>query len=594
MVERTLDPEDRVTQFEALTAAAYWELARAGVEVAAVEAGLGGRYDATSVIRSAVQVLTNVSLEHTRWLGPTERTSREEKLAVVPTGGTAGRRAARPGGAAGRGSESSLSAAHGCCCWDVTSADPRGASCARAAPSSERTSLSRWRRREAFARCARPRTGARGGRSVAHAGPARGGGRTSRSRSWTARTTLPGAAALAGALVDVVEGRRTVGVMSVLDDKDASAMLATLLPLFGAGRVHALLARRARCRPRRSRACRASSAARPSRSSPRRARRLQRARELARAGRAPCSSPAPYTCCPTWPAPACCEGRRDAARPHAGPRRDRGRGRDPRCSSRSATASGGCCSSAELRFGSGHRPSGTLCLAGIPSRRAASVNDASPSFGIENDGLNLAVNLLVFFLFVIWRRARLLDVRGREPAPRRPDAGRLRHRGLAVPLHRDDRLHDRAPARVPRGPPRARARGQGRREAARAAREPHLPQLRRRGRADLPALPELHAQAEGAVPRAAASRSTRAGGSALTARPRSPASLRSAAEPRRGRAPGAPARRGRRGARRSARAPASASPTASARASTAGHRADLDGDPARPRRARRRSRRPNR
>ena len=87
-VDRTLEPGDRVTQFEALTAAAYWELARAGVAVAVVEAGLGGRYDATSVIRSDVQVLTNVSLEHTRWLGPTERHIAEEKLAIVPTAGT--------------------------------------------------------------------------------------------------------------------------------------------------------------------------------------------------------------------------------------------------------------------------------------------------------------------------------------------------------------------------------------------------------------------------------------------------------------------------------------------------------------------------
>ena len=47
------------------------ELARSGAEVAVVEAGLGGRYDATNVIPSEVQVLTNVSLEHTRWLGPT-------------------------------------------------------------------------------------------------------------------------------------------------------------------------------------------------------------------------------------------------------------------------------------------------------------------------------------------------------------------------------------------------------------------------------------------------------------------------------------------------------------------------------------------
>jgi dihydrofolate synthase / folylpolyglutamate synthase len=88
LVDRTLAPGDRVTQFEALTAAAYWELARAGVEAAAIEAGLGGRYDATSVIDSSVQVLTNVGLEHTRWLGPTERHIAEEKLAVVRPQGT--------------------------------------------------------------------------------------------------------------------------------------------------------------------------------------------------------------------------------------------------------------------------------------------------------------------------------------------------------------------------------------------------------------------------------------------------------------------------------------------------------------------------
>jgi dihydrofolate synthase / folylpolyglutamate synthase len=83
LVDRTLGPGDHVTQFEALTAAAYWELARSGVEVAVIEAGLGGRYDATSVIDASVQVLTNVGLEHTRWLGPTERHIAEEKLAVV-------------------------------------------------------------------------------------------------------------------------------------------------------------------------------------------------------------------------------------------------------------------------------------------------------------------------------------------------------------------------------------------------------------------------------------------------------------------------------------------------------------------------------
>lgn len=87
-VNRTLAQDDRVTQFELLTAAALWEMAAQGVDVAVVEAGLGGRYDATSVIDSGVTVLTNVGLEHTRWLGPTLTDIAEEKLAVVREGGT--------------------------------------------------------------------------------------------------------------------------------------------------------------------------------------------------------------------------------------------------------------------------------------------------------------------------------------------------------------------------------------------------------------------------------------------------------------------------------------------------------------------------
>src|SRR5919205_999483 len=87
-VNRTLEEGDRVTQFEALTAAAYSELAEAGVDVAVVEAGLGGRYDATNVLPSRVQVVTNVGLEHTRWLGPTIADIAGEKLDIVRPGGT--------------------------------------------------------------------------------------------------------------------------------------------------------------------------------------------------------------------------------------------------------------------------------------------------------------------------------------------------------------------------------------------------------------------------------------------------------------------------------------------------------------------------
>src|SRR5271156_3053536 len=87
-VNHTLEGDDHVTQFELLTAAALWAMAELQVEVAVVEAGLGGRYDATSVIDSRVTVLTNVGLEHTRWLGPTVTDIAEEKLAVLRTGTT--------------------------------------------------------------------------------------------------------------------------------------------------------------------------------------------------------------------------------------------------------------------------------------------------------------------------------------------------------------------------------------------------------------------------------------------------------------------------------------------------------------------------
>jgi dihydrofolate synthase/folylpolyglutamate synthase len=71
------------TQFEALTAAALAEFASASVDVAVVEAGLGGRHDATNVLRAPVAVLTNVALEHTAVLGSTREAIAAEKLAVV-------------------------------------------------------------------------------------------------------------------------------------------------------------------------------------------------------------------------------------------------------------------------------------------------------------------------------------------------------------------------------------------------------------------------------------------------------------------------------------------------------------------------------
>ncbi|MFN2627042.1 MAG: folylpolyglutamate synthase/dihydrofolate synthase family protein [Gaiellaceae bacterium] len=74
------------TQFEVLTAAALAVFAEAGVDVAVVEAGLGGRHDATNVLRTEVVVLTSVGLEHTDVLGHSREQIAAEKLAVVPEG----------------------------------------------------------------------------------------------------------------------------------------------------------------------------------------------------------------------------------------------------------------------------------------------------------------------------------------------------------------------------------------------------------------------------------------------------------------------------------------------------------------------------
>ncbi len=76
------------TQFESVTAAALVAFADGGVDVAVVEAGLGGRHDATNVLRAPVVVLTNVALDHMDVLGETREEIAAEKLAVVYPGVT--------------------------------------------------------------------------------------------------------------------------------------------------------------------------------------------------------------------------------------------------------------------------------------------------------------------------------------------------------------------------------------------------------------------------------------------------------------------------------------------------------------------------
>lgn len=87
-VELVRQPAERLqaTQFEIVTAAALAAFAAAGVDVAVVEAGLGGRLDATNVLQTRVVLLTNVGLDHTDVLGNTVEEIAREKLAVAHEG----------------------------------------------------------------------------------------------------------------------------------------------------------------------------------------------------------------------------------------------------------------------------------------------------------------------------------------------------------------------------------------------------------------------------------------------------------------------------------------------------------------------------
>ena len=83
VADRTAGDEGPVTQFELLTAAAFVAFAAARVEYAVIEAGLGGRLDATNVIPSQLTVLTSVGYDHTEWLGETLEEIAAEKVAVL-------------------------------------------------------------------------------------------------------------------------------------------------------------------------------------------------------------------------------------------------------------------------------------------------------------------------------------------------------------------------------------------------------------------------------------------------------------------------------------------------------------------------------
>jgi dihydrofolate synthase/folylpolyglutamate synthase len=81
--------EDRPTFFENLTALCFHIIAESGVDVAVIEAGMGGRYDATSLCDAAAVVVTPIGMDHTQYLGSTLKAIASEKFAAVRNGAPA-------------------------------------------------------------------------------------------------------------------------------------------------------------------------------------------------------------------------------------------------------------------------------------------------------------------------------------------------------------------------------------------------------------------------------------------------------------------------------------------------------------------------
>lgn len=226
-VDRNLPEGEAVTQFELATAAAFLAFAAAGVEAAAIEAGLGGRRDATNTIHSRVTVLTSVGLDHTQWLGESEEEIAADKLAVLrdhstlvlgrvsPAVGALAERTARE-----RGAE-----------LIIAPEDPDPGVLLRAP--------GRFQRRNFALACAAAEAFLGELESARVAKVAAGleiPGRLERVAGdppafLDAAHNPEGAAALAEALPEVAAGRPVVACLAVLGDKDAVAIVRALAPV---------------------------------------------------------------------------------------------------------------------------------------------------------------------------------------------------------------------------------------------------------------------------------------------------------------------------------------------------------------------------
>jgi len=225
-VNRGLEEGDAVTQFEVATGAAFVAFAAARVEVAVIEAGLGGRLDATNTIPSKVTVLTSIGLDHTELLGETELEIAAEKLAVLRDHTTLvrGRVSSSVAELTGR-----TAAEHGAKLI-VAPEDPGEAIELRAPGRFQRRNFALARAAaEAFLGALDPEAVAAVAATLVVPGRLERLGEDPPTFLDVAHNP-DGAAALAEALGEVVGDRPVVACLAALADKDAGAMIRALAP----------------------------------------------------------------------------------------------------------------------------------------------------------------------------------------------------------------------------------------------------------------------------------------------------------------------------------------------------------------------------
>ncbi len=80
--------DESATYFELTAAVGFGAFAVDAVDVAVIEVGLGGRYDATNVVEADVSVITGIAMDHMSYLGDTQQKIAAEKAAILKEGGT--------------------------------------------------------------------------------------------------------------------------------------------------------------------------------------------------------------------------------------------------------------------------------------------------------------------------------------------------------------------------------------------------------------------------------------------------------------------------------------------------------------------------